>query len=319
MGKSDRMARMLNVMLFLHQNPQGLTVPYIAQECNVSTRTIYRDLLALESEIHVPIFQEGRMYRIMDGYFLPPVHFTVPEALNIFLAARLMSKYIQRYDPTLASTFFKLNTVVPNPLKEQIQKTINWLEAQKRDENYLGILSTIADAWINGNSVNIKYRGLSDKDPVERIIDPYFIEPAAGGHSSYVIGYCHKARGLRTFKIERISAAKITDMSYHIPKDFDADTLMSSAWGIVVGGEAESIKLKFTPRVARILEEVVWHPSQKAESQPDGSLIMSLTVQNTFELTSWILSWGESVEVLEPEVLRIKIAQTVRTMLDIYR
>ena len=318
MGKSDRMARMFNEVLLLYQNPHGLTAGQIAQDCNVTTRTVYRDLLALESEARVPICKDGRRFFILDGYFLPPVHFTLQEAMNIFLAARLMSKYTQKYDPAMASTFFKLNAVVPSPLREQVQKTMKWLESQRWDNTYANILSIIADAWTGRRSVKIGYQGLGDKKPAERMIDPYFVEPAAAGHSSYVIGYCHKAKGLRTFKIERISTAQLTDKSYEIPPDFDADALMSSAWGIVVGGDAETVTLKFAPQVARVIEEVVWHPSQQAERQPDGSLLLTLTVQNTYELASWILSWGEAVEVMEPQVLRIEIAQTARSMVEIY-
>ena len=92
-GKTDRTARLLKVEHILYQNPKGLMIEEIARFCDVSKRTTYRDLMALESELEVPIWEEGSKRGIMGGHFLPPVHFTLPEALNIFLAARLMLNY----------------------------------------------------------------------------------------------------------------------------------------------------------------------------------------------------------------------------------
>lgn len=147
----------------------------------------------------------------------------------------------------------------------------------------------------------------------------YFIQPAATGHSSYVIAHCWKAGGIRNFKIERIEAIQVTGESYTIPSDFDANKYFDSSWGIIVEGEAKTIKLKFDPGIARIFEETIWHPSQMLKRQKDGSLLMTLQVMDTVELYSWILSWGDRVEVLEPEELREDIIRTVEAMRRMYK
>ena len=58
-GKTDRTARLLKVEHLLYQNPKGLMIEEIARLCGVSKRTTYRDLKALESELSVPIWEEG--------------------------------------------------------------------------------------------------------------------------------------------------------------------------------------------------------------------------------------------------------------------
>ena len=146
-----------------------------------------------------------------------------------------------------------------------------------------------------------------------------FFEPAAPGHASYVIAYCHRTNSLRTFKIERIEAIEPTAEAYTIPPDFDPNAFLSSSWGIVVKGEVKTIRLKFAPQIARIMEETVWHPSQVLEKQSDGSVIMTLRVTDTVELNSWILGWGEKVEVLEPAEIREKMVRTAKAMLDVYQ
>ncbi|HUS89068.1 MAG TPA: transcriptional regulator [Desulfosporosinus sp.] len=316
--RRDRTARLLKLQILLWQNRDGLKIEEIARRCSVSKRTIYRDLQAIESELGVPIWEDGPKRGIVEGYVLPPIPFTLPEALNIFLSARLMQYYSRRYDPNMASTFVKLNSVVPSPLREQIQKTIDWLNKQPRIDKQLFVLGKLAEAWVSQHQVRIRYKALSEEEPTERVIEPYFIEPAAPGHSSYVIAYSHRVHAVRTFKIERIEDIQILSETYAIPPDFDAIDYLSSSWGIVVDGEVVTIKMKFSPRVARIIAETVWHTSQILEPQSDGALIMILNVTNTIDLRAWILGWGEEVEVLEPVELRESIIKTTKALLGVY-
>ena len=316
--KSDRTARLLRVMHILYQNPNGIHINDIARYCGKSTRTVYRDLNALETELKYPIWRDNGQCGIVKGYFLPPVNFSLSEAITVFLAARLMLNYAHRYDPEIAATFIKLNSIVPSPLREQIQKTLDWMQRQKTNKDYEHIFNILTEAWVLQRTVTIHYQGLADKKAVEREIDPYFIEPAAAGHSSYVIAYCHRAEEIRTFKIERIKSISVSYDTYTIPADFDADAMLSSSWGIIAGGETESVVLRFSPDVSMLLEEVVWHPSQSTERQPDGSVIMKLTVANTVELQSWILGWRDKVEVLQPPALRQQIAEIAKAITEIY-
>ena len=319
-GKTkDRTARWAKIEHLLYQNSKGLKVKEIARICNVSPRQIYRDLDDLQSKLGLPIWEKGSTRGIDEDYFLPPIRFSLPEALNIFLAARLMLNYAHRYDPNTASTFMKLNSIVPPMLREQIQKTMDWIQKQPTDEKYLRTLATLTEAWVSRHQVKIAYQSLPAEKVTERTIEPYFIEPAAVGHASYVIAYCHLTKSLRTFKIERIEAIDATSEPYTIPPDFDANKFLGSSWGIVVEGEVKTIRLKINaPEIARIMEETVWHPSQVLEKQSDGSMIMTLRVTPTIELYSWILGWGEKLKVLEPAELRQDIIETVKAMLEVY-
>ena len=317
--KTDRTARLLKVEHILYQNPQGLMVEEIARLCDVNKRTTYRDLKALESELRIPIWEDGSKRGIVEGHILPPIHFTVPEALNIFLSARLMLNYAHRYDPNMASIFVKLNSIVPSPLRDEIQKTMDWLQKQPRNEKYLRTLVSLAEAWVSRRQIKIAYCSLPAAKATERIIEPYFIQPVASSHSSYVVAYCHRTKSLRTFKIERIEDARITTEPYAIPANFDANEFLESSWGIVVKGDVKTIKLKFDPEIARVIEETVWHSSQVLQPQHDGSMIMTLELADTVELRSWILGWGEKVKVMEPVELREKVIKTAKAMLDVYQ
>jgi len=311
--------RLIKIWLLLATNPAGYTIKELAGRFSVNIRTVYRDMLALGAVLNVPVYDDKGRWRIDERHVLPPIQFTLPEALNIFLAARLMLNYSNRYDPNIDATFTKLTAVMPPTLAAQVAKTMDWMQRLRKDEKHLRILNTVAEAWVSQRRLKIAYRSLPREKAVERIVEPYHIEPAAPGHASYLVGYCHLKKEIRNFKIERIEHAELTDESYTIPADFDANEFFGSSWGIVVEGEAETIKLRITDKgLMRIMEETIWHPSQVLERQKDGSMIVTFRVADTVDLYSWIMGWGEQVEVLEPKELREEVAETAENMVKLY-
>lgn len=314
-----KIERLTRIWILIQNNPFRFTTKALAERFGVNVKTVYRDLDTLTVDLQVPVEKRGTKWGIDEKYFLPPIRLTVPEALTIFLSARLMLNYSHRYDPQVDSTFTKLGSAVPPPLREQIQKTLDWMQRLPHDDRYLRNLAKLAEGWVSQRRLKIRYRSQAALEPVDRVIEPYFIEPAAPGHSSYVIAYCRRAGAIRVFKVERIEEIEVTAEPYTIPADFDANEYLRGAWGIVVEGEQQTVRLKFNPEIARLMEETVWHPSQALEKQADGSVIMTLTVFQTPELVTWILGWGEKVEVLEPKALREEMSRTARAMVGVYR
>jgi predicted DNA-binding transcriptional regulator YafY len=318
-GRKDRTARLLKLQILLHQNPQGIEVDEIARKCATSKRTTYRDLEALESELGTPVWEEGSKRGIVDGYFLPPITFTVVEAMNIFLAARLIQNLSYYYNPSIASTFMKLNAIIQPPLEHQIQETLDYMEKQTVDEQKISNFNRLTQAWLSQHRVRIQYQALSETESRERIIDPYFIDPSFSGHSSYVIAFCHLTGSISTFKIDCIKGDVIieTDM-YQIPSDFSAVNYLSSAWGAHAEGEQEFVKLHFSRKINQVITSTKWHPSQIVEVQPDESVIATFKVNITPDFVNWVLGWGATVEVLDPFLLRSYILRIANTMVDIY-
>jgi predicted DNA-binding transcriptional regulator YafY len=108
--------RILKIWLLLANKQSGYTAKELASRFDVDERTIYRDLLSLGYELSVPVYNDKRYWKIDEKHFLPPIRFTLPEALNIYLTSRLMLAYAHRYDPNIDATFTKLNAVLPEPL-----------------------------------------------------------------------------------------------------------------------------------------------------------------------------------------------------------
>jgi predicted DNA-binding transcriptional regulator YafY len=295
-NKRDRLARLNKVEHLLYQCPAGLPINSIADKCGVHPRTTRRDLEALE-ETGIPIFEQGTLRGIAEGYFLPPISFTLPEAMTIFMAARLLLAYSNTYNPNIDSTFVKLNSVVPAPLRDQVATTIVWMQKLNKNDRLRRIMDTLAHAWINGRKVRIWYHTLGRAEAKDRIIEPYFIQPAALERANYVIAYCNHAKKLLTFKIERITDIELLEERYSISAHFDANQHFGTAWGISVYGDMVDAELKFKGELATVAAETCWHPSQVNEAQQDGSVIAKFKIQVSHPFIGFILSWGPSVEV----------------------
>jgi len=71
-------------------------------------------------------------------------------------------------------------------------------------------------------------------------------------------------------------------------------------------------------RSAGYIKEKIWHHTQRIEPDKDGSILFSAEVAGTDEVRHWILSWGRSAEVLEPQSLRKEVLQELSDCVKAY-
>jgi predicted DNA-binding transcriptional regulator YafY/transcription elongation factor Elf1 len=323
LSKRDRTARLLYLQILLWHHSQGIDVKEIARSCTTSVRTTYRDLVALESELKVPIWQEGSKRGLVEGHFLPPVAFRQEEAINIFIASRLMQNYSYLYNPSVVSTFTKLSSILPAELREETRKTIENIEKQTRDERKVNNLNKVTQAWISKHMVKMRYQTPLDNEIKERIIELYFLEPMLLSHSIYVIAYCHLKRSVFVFKLDYIDGeVEILPDTYIIPSDFHATDYITSPWDTFdndASVELVTIKLHFISGYNKKLFDTIWHPSQTVERQSDGSVVMTLKAHPSNHFIAWYIGLTGRVEILEPEILRNKVLDKAKLLMDIHR
>ena len=72
----------------------------------------------------------------------------------------------------------------------------------------------------------------------------------------------------------------------------------------VMHDEVHTVKVRISPGWARWAGEKIWHESQKAKKDGDGSLELSFRVAGFDEIKRWALSFGPEARVLEPEKLK---------------
>ncbi len=314
--KRDRLARLLSVASILYSRGSGeagVAVSEIAELTGMTTRTVYRDIRALDEELGIPIFQAGRgRYGIEKKYFLPPLRLSLPEAVVLFLASRLIARWSDEYDQAVISAFTKLADLLPQPIARHVAATMLRVGRADPNEPFTRNFAVVAQGWADGRVVEFDYEASSGERRHARV-RPYFLEPDAAGRSVYLIGFDETVDAMRTLKVERMRNAVLTADRYAIPDDFDPDAWLAHSWGIWSSDTTEvaEVRLRFDASVAHRVRESIWHRSQRLEELPDGRIEMTLSVAGIVEIRPWILSWGDAVEVLEPAALRDSVAGAV--------
>ncbi len=312
-----RAERLKEIEHKLYRASDGIKASELAEEFDVSKRTIYRDLDSL-SCMGVPIWDDKGVYYLDRERYVSQVKLNPNEAMALYIAARLLSKHSDKHNPHVVTALHKLAEASPDDvIKAHISKTADLVKGRRPNPEYVEALENITRAWADKRRLIIRYTS-SDAEETVRKIDPYFIEPSSIGYSCYVIAYDHLRKAVRTFKIERIKKTTLLDETYEINPDFDPYCNLQTSWGVTWGKE-EEVKLKFSPRVYNRVCESEWHSSQVIEDSEDGGCIMTIRAGGIFEMLPWIRSWGGEVEVLSPEYLRRTMVEETEKLMNIYQ
>jgi predicted DNA-binding transcriptional regulator YafY len=131
MAKSDRLLLILNLL----RSRRNLKVSDLARECEVSERTIFRDIQAL-SEARVPIYFD-RGYKLLTDAFLPPLNFTVDELLTLYLGVN--SQLVQSVDclrKSAKQALAKLESSLPEKSKVDYEKAKKQVTVQLAEKSF---------------------------------------------------------------------------------------------------------------------------------------------------------------------------------------
>ena len=320
-GKRDRLARITRVVSLLRAHPDGMPIKDIARRIDVSVRTVYRDLNAIEGEIGIGVWSEDGRWGLATDEFLPPLKLTLDEAMAVVLSARLMVRYADKYDPDLGSAFEKLGEVLPKALGEHVARTLDVLSRHPKDDSFSRHVHLLTKAWAERRIVALDYAPAHygpDSAPRSARVRPYLIEPSLQTHALYLVGFDETRNAIRTFKIERIRDVSVTPDSFEAPAAGLVEAMFDRAWDIIADQDPVEVVIRFSPSVAARVQEARWHPSQRVAIESDGSLVWRATVAGTIEIRLWALSWGDDAEVVAPASLRDDVAATHRRAGDRY-
>jgi predicted DNA-binding transcriptional regulator YafY len=295
----------------------------LAEACNVSRRTIFRDLDSLRAaEVPLVYDEERQIYSIPSQYFLAPTHFTADEALAVVVLCHELGD--DERLPFLAdarSAAVKIENTLPQNLRSRMRTvadaisirlaTLNPLAGQR--DTFRCLLDAIADQ----RCVRIAYTSYSELEAFQTKLHPYRL--AFHQHSWYLVGRSSLHAEVRTFNLGRIGSVEPLDEQFTFPRGFSLDRHFRNAWRMIPEpGPDRRVVARFSPLVARNVAEVKWHASQQQRFDDDGSLVFEVTVSGLREISWWLLGYGDQVEVLEPSELRQIIAHRVRNLCRMY-
>jgi predicted DNA-binding transcriptional regulator YafY len=310
----SRATRLLEIERLLRRRPQGYSAVELARELGYSSRTIQRDILALQSDLNLPLIDmPGRRYAIMPGSSqLVPVRLTLQEARAILLATRLFLRYADERDRDGISALEKIAEALPEPVGARIRATADQIKARPVNKRQEEVMRRLTEAWATSHTVTMTYRSQNSRREKTTDLDPYLFEPSASGSATYVIGYSHAHGAIRTFKADRITRVEVTTQTF-VPKDIDAiSRQIAESWGVVFGDDHYDITIEFSKNVAARIAETAWHPSQRLTQLPGGGVRLELTLPSLLEFVPWVLGWGPEAVVISPPELRDQVSHALR-------
>ena len=208
--------------------------------------------------------------------------------------------------------------------KDLSVERIRMINIGKRPGN-MKYLSQITQAVLQGKQITIRYAGRSgEKSIIQQMTEdiPRVLSPQRLTHyrdNWYLDAWCHNAKDLRTFAIERISDVEIHKTARKTLSHATLNAHYAETFGIF-GGKVQGIaQLKFTPHRAQWVAEEIWHKNQKGSWLEDGSYLLEIPYGNDIELIGDILKYGDQVEVLAPAALRQNVIKQINNLHKIYK
>ena len=317
--------RQWTILRSLAARHHGVTVREMAQEMGVVQKTIRRDLDLFRSvgfPLEEVVGERGKKtWRMVHDFRQPPLSFTFEEAVALYLGRRFLEPLAGTlFWDAAQCAFRKINAMLGKPALEYLEQfhllfhstAFGASDYSRKAELIDGLMVAIEDR----RAVHITYQSQHATEPVTRDVYPYGMAYHKG--SLYLIAFAPEHDEIRHYKVDRIDAIDPSKFPFQRPSHFDVAKHLAQSFGIFNAVGDVQVRVKFLPQVARYVLESKWHTSQVLHRQRDGSVLGSFHLSSTEEIKSWILSFGASAIVLEPEELRQAITQELRGLLAAY-
>jgi predicted DNA-binding transcriptional regulator YafY len=317
-----RASRLVSLLLLL-QTRGRMSGQELANELNVSVRTIYRDVESLSTS-GVPIYADrgpAGGFQLLDGYRTRLTGLTPQEAESLFLAGIPGPAADLGLGQVLSAAQLKLKAALPADLRERANRISErfhldvpgWWQEEERPP----FLTAIADAVWNQKMIEVRYERWSGE--VTRTLAPLGIV-LKGGAWYLVAGADGQAR---TYRAIRILNLDILDETFERPADFDLAGYWQE-WGEGFQQrlyQQEAI-VRFSPNGAELATFLLEPALQRqaltrlAErpADPDGWTTIVLPIQSPRHALRTLLQFGAEIEVVSPPELRAMIHENAAAL-----
>ena len=285
---------------------------YEGRSINVSKRTVQLDIQMMRSDklgYNAPIeVYDKKYYRYADeSYAMTDIPLNendmnvlseTVEMLKQFKDFSLFSELggiIQRLEDKVYTEKTRSASIIHLDKNENL-KGLHWL-----DELYQAIQKKVV--------LKVEYKSFKATEANVITFHPYLLKEF--NNRWFLIGMGNKNRGVVNLALDRIVAVDYDFSTPYKAHDFDADTFYKDVVGVTVSRVRPSVvKLWIDKHNAPyVLTKPLHHSQRLVKEYEDGSIEITFLVKPNFELERLLLGFGESMEVLQPEKLRNRIAE----------
>src|SRR5436190_11558481 len=281
----------------------GVTIDELAGLCAVTTRTIRRDLQALE-ESGFPLYDDrthddGKTRWRVNGQALKGLSagLTVSELCALYFSRTLLESLAGTpFRDEVESAFEKLATALTPHMRQfldQLPRVIATKHDPMRRREGLErqqIVARALEATLSLREASIVYFSKSSDRTKTYLVHPYRLAYAQGG--LYLLAFVPEYGEVRTFAVERIQELSLREERFTPIEDLPDEAFPHSLG--VHSGPPERVEIEFQPAVVDYVRARQWHQSQRLRDDAAGGVVMTLDVCLDRALHSWILSFGPS-------------------------
>lgn len=295
----------------------------LCREFEVSRSTMMRDIEFLQNRYNAPIEYDFAN----KGYYYTDPTFTIQSIMlsegELFTVATIMPLMEQYKNTPLEATFKsimnKMIEMLPN--KVEVDSPFNTQHVQfikdplpEISENTFNL---VFESIRTSKTLEFGYRSISKQSYTKRQFDPYKVLCQKGNW--YVIGYCYMHSRFNVYSLSRMNDVKLTDGTFEIKPDFKLEKFIDPDFGVWHNDEKpKKIELMFDSGINTYILERTWHVNQKCRQNKDGSVYLSFMSNQLQETLHWVMSFGSSVQVLNPPELVEKVKAEIAKLKKMY-
>ncbi|AWW50572.1 YafY family protein [Polynucleobacter paneuropaeus] len=322
MGDMERLHR----IKYMIQARHCVSLDEFLSELEISKATFKRDLEYLRSRMNASIvydrFKGGYCFDsavIGEKIELPGLWFSEKEATALVLMQHLLSGLdkgglIEPHIAPLTSIIDGILGQSNTPTKELRKRLkVFGMSARKGSiENF----EEVGNALLTRKRLHITYYARGKDETTKREISPQRL--IFYRDNWYLDAFCHLRKDLRSFAVDCISKAIITNSKADEISEKQLHEHFAESYGIFSGKASQRAKLKFSPEKARWVSSETWHGQQVGAFDKEGNYLLEFDYNQDPELVMDILKYGAGVEVLAPTSLRKRVKDEATKTLALY-
>lgn len=296
MNRIDR----ISAILIQLQSRRITKAQDIAGRFEISLRTVYRDIKALE-EAGIPIIGEaGVGYSIMDGYRLPPVMFTREEAIAFLTAEKMVGQLTDSANSAnYRSAMYKIKAVLRTTEKDLLESMDNSIEVlqgrRKAGTNpELDLIQPILKSITENKVISITYFANYSQQHTERLVEPVGVFYLDGYW--HLIAYCRMRNDYRDFRLDRIQAITLTEERFkqiHPP-------LKEHLKGIYKDTDLHEIVMRINKKAVPYLGEQKYYSGYVSELDFGDEVEMYFLTHSLTGFARWYMMFGDMATIIKP-------------------
>lgn len=309
--KIDRLLSIIIILL----NRNLVQAKDLAEQFEVSIRTIYRDIETInQAGIPIVTYQGANGgIGLAQGYRLDRQLLTNNELATIVTSLQSLSTMGKSESHQFLVE--KITSIIPHSQKEQFHwKTQQflvdlspWGQNERLEESILIIRQAIEASHL----VSFTYSNAQGEQS-DRNVEPHIL--LVKGRSWYLYGFCKNKLDFRLFKLYRMKRLNVLDTTF-TRRNIEVDELpWVQKWNDPT--QMVHLILRFAPDSRHLAEE--YFGVEELCDQAGGYVTVSASFPEDNWLYGFILSFGPSVEVIEPESIKVKIKKLATAIVERY-